>query len=128
MDEERIRVLNMLKDGKLTVDEATKLLEAMQEAPEKDIRETQANKAKWFRVKVTDLATGKPKVAVNLPMMIVDWALKVGPRAASLGGVDLNSMGVDLEELRSVISYGLRGKIVDVTDDDSSTHVEITVE
>ncbi len=127
MDEERIRVLNMVKDGKLTVDEATKLLEAMNATPEKDLREVHT-KAKWLRVKVTDLSTGKPKVAVNLPIVIVDWALKMGPRAASLGGVDLNSMGVDLEELRSVISYGMRGKIVDVTDNDSASHVEIVVE
>ncbi len=129
MDEEKLRVLNMVKEGKITVDEATKVIEALDTGADTDAEYVeQGPRAKWFRVLVTDSSTGKPKVRVNLPMGLVDWALRTGTKVASLGGADLGGMGIDIEELRSAISYGLRGKIVDVTDEQSGEHVEIVVE
>lgn len=127
MDEERVRILGMVKEGKVTPEEAVKLLEALESSSEEQI-ETPATKAKWFRVRVTDVKTNKAKVSVNLPIGIVDWALRTGTRVASFGGVDLNGMGVNLEELRGAINFGLKGKIVDVTDEDDGEHVEIFVE
>lgn len=126
MEEEKVRVLNMVKEGKITVDEAMKILEALG-APEEE-PELPQSKSKWFRVRVTDLKTNRPKVSVNLPIGLVDWALRTGTKVASVGGVDLNGMGVNLEELRSAINFGLKGKIIDVTDEEEQTHVEIVVE
>lgn len=127
MDEEKIRVLNMVKEGKLTVEEALKVIEAL-EVPADEGPQLPETKAKWLKIKVLDLNTGKSKVSVTLPMGLVDWALRTGTKVASLGGADLNGMGIDMEELRHAIRYGLRGKIVDVTDEDSGEHVEIVVE
>lgn len=127
MDEERVRVLNMLKEGKINPEEALKILEAMETVPDKDTEMPQT-KAKWLRVRVTDLKSEKAKVSVNLPMGLVDWALRAGTRFASLGGVDLNGMGVDAEGLRAAISSGLKGKIVDVIDDEDGQHVEVILE
>jgi hypothetical protein len=87
-----------------------------------------SGKAKWFRVRVTDVKTNKPKVTVNLPIGLVDWALRTGSRVAAFGGADLNGMGINLEELRAAINFGVRGKIIDVTDEDGGEHVEIIVE
>lgn len=129
MDEEKIRILNMVKEGKLTVEEATKLLEALDAGPADDVEAPQGQgKAKWFRVRITDTKTNRPKVSVNLPIGIVDWALRTGSRVAAFGGADLGGMGINLEELRAAINYGLKGRIVDVTDEDESQHVEIIVE
>lgn len=126
MEDERVRVLNLVKEGKLSVDEATKILEALNTT--EDEPEVPQSKAKWFRVRVTDLKTNRPKVSVNLPFGLVDWALRTGSKFASVGGVDLGGMGIDLEELRSAINYGLRGKIVDVVDEEDQVHVEVVVE
>lgn len=126
VEEEKVRVLNMVKEGKITVEEAMKILEALgtpQEEPE-----LTESKAKWFRVRITDLKTNRPKVSLNLPIGLVDWALRTGTKVASFGGVDLNGMGVNLEELRSAINYGLKGKIIDVMDEEDQTHIEIVVE
>lgn len=122
-----MRVLNMVQEGKITVDEALKVIDAL-DAPVDDKPQAAATKAKWLRVRVGDVKTGKSKVSVNLPMGLVDWVLRTGNKFASLGGADLDGMGVDLEELRSAISCGLRGKVVDVTDEASGEHVEIIVE
>lgn len=128
MDEERIRILSMVKESKITVEEATKLLEALESSTVEDEELPPQGKAKWLRIRVSDVKTNKPKVSVNLPIGIVDWALRTGSRVAAFGGADLNGMGINLEELRAAINFGLRGRIIDVTDDEQSQHVEIVVE
>ncbi len=127
MEEERVRILAMVKDGKISPEEGIKLLEALETSTEDQV-ESPGTKAKWFRVRVTDVKTNKPKVSVNLPIGLVDWALRTGSRVAAFGGADLNGMGINLEELRAAINYGLKGKIIDVTDEDEGSHVEIYVE
>jgi hypothetical protein len=128
LDEERIRILSMVKEGKITVEEATKLLEALESSMVEDEELPPQGKAKWLRIRVSDVKTNKPKVSVNIPIGIVDWALRTGSRVAAFGGADLNGMGINLEELRAAINFGLRGRIIDVTDDEQSQHVEIVVE
>ncbi|MBP8614008.1 MAG: hypothetical protein KBI40_04035 [Firmicutes bacterium] len=128
MDEERLRVLQMLKEGKITAEEAVGLLEAMDlptDVAESDVPQTPA---KWLRIRVTDLGSNKPKVMVNLPMKLVNWALKTGNKFSSVGGVDIDDMGVDLNELSEALSYGFRGKLIDVVDEDEGQHVEIVIE
>lgn len=128
MDEERLRVLQMLKQGKITAEEAVGLLEAMDlptDVAESDVPQTPA---KWLRIRVTDLGSNKPKVMVNLPMKLVNWALKTGNKFSSVGGVDIDDMGVDLNELSEALSYGFRGKLIDVVDEDEGQHVEIVIE
>lgn len=127
MEEERFRILAMVKEGKISPEEGIKLLEALDTASEDQVESPQT-KAKWFRVRVTDAKTNRPKVSVNLPIGLVDWALRTGSRVAAFGGADLNGMGINLDELRAAINFGLKGKIIDVTDEDGGEHVEIIVE
>lgn len=129
LDDEKIRILNMVKEGKLTVEDATKLLEALDAGSADEAEASQGQgKAKWLRIRITDSKTNRPKVALNLPIGIVDWALRTGSRVAAFGGADLGGMGINLEELRAAINFGLKGRIVDVTDEEESQHVEIIVE
>ena len=128
MEEERVRILAMVKEGKITPEEGIKLLEALEISAEDQAMESTQGKAKWFRVRITDTRTNKPKVTVNLPISLVDWALRTGTKVASFGGADLNGMGINVEELRAAINFGLKGKIVDVMDEESGDHVEVTVE
>lgn len=128
MEEERIRILTMVKEGKLSTEEALQLLEALEQGESEGHEEKAGSKVKWLRVRVTDTKTNRQKVNVNVPMGLVDWALKIGTRYSFMGGVDLKDSGVDMEQLRLAINQGLRGKIVDVTDDESGEHVEVIVE
>ena len=128
MEEERVRILGMVKEGKITPEEGIKLLEALETSTEDQMMESSQGKAKWFRVRITDVKTNKPKVSVNLPIGLVDWALRTGSRVASFGGADLNGMGINVEELRAAINFGLKGKIIDVVDEEDGQHIEIIVE
>lgn len=128
MEDDKLKILNMVKEGKITVDEALKLIEALDDAEEAEAGELPQTRARWLRIRVVDLAKNQPKVVVNLPMGLVDWALRAGGKIAAIGGADLASMGINLDELRNAISYGIKGKIVDVVDEESKEHVEIVIE
>ncbi len=74
-------------------------------------------KSRWFRVRVSDTATGRVKVNINMPMSLVDFGLKMGGIA-----------GFDAEELRTSLQQSEGGKLIDVLDEEDGEHVEIFVE
>ncbi len=128
--EERMQILKMIQEGKITADEGAKLLEALNVSSKTDKRPpappsmpgAPGGDARWFRVRVTDLHSGKNKVNVNIPMGLVNVGVKMGARFAP------NLEGVNLEEMMQAIRSGASGKIIDVTDEESGEHVEIYVE
>ena len=94
-----------------------------QKEQEASTRSTAAgHKARWLRIRVTDEATGKRKVNVNLPLGMVNAAMKVGAKFAP----DIND--ISLDELVEAIKSGTEGKIVDVQDEEDGERVEIFVE
>jgi hypothetical protein len=82
----------------------------------------QGNGGRYFRIRVSDAATGKAKVNVNIPMGLVNVGLRMGARFAPEIG------GLDMSELQNAINTGMTGKIIDVTDEEDGEHVEIYVE
>lgn len=122
--DERQRILKMVEDGKVTASEAADLLGAMGQSKktERSGRQPMNLGARWFRVRVTDLVTGKSKATVSIPMGLMDWGLKIGAQFAPEIG------DLDLEELSDVLQSGADGKIIDVIDEEDGEHVEIFVE
>lgn len=112
--QERLQILKMVQDGKVTAEEGARLLEAV-ELP--DARtETAGQSARWLRVRVTDTHTGKSKVNINLPATLLTWAIKFIPQGSSVGQ----------DEIMALIRNGGVGKIVDIDEDDE--RVEISLE
>ena len=124
--EERMQILKMIQEGKISAEEGAKLLQALG-AGKADKRATTTttpagSDARWFRVRVTDLASGKNKVNVNIPMGLVNVAIKMGARFAP------NIEGANYDEMVQAIKSGASGKIIDVTDEQDGERVEIFVE
>lgn len=125
VSEERMQILKMVEEGKITAEEGARLLAALSEgarAEKKAARAEPGGSARWFRVRVTDLASGKTKVNVNIPLGLVNVGLKMGARFAP------EIEGMNLEEIVAAIKSGAQGKIVDVTDEEDGEQVEIFVE
>jgi len=125
--EEKMQILKMLEEGKISADEAAGLLEALQVRKETGSRESFSEpagggSARWFRVMVTDTDTGKSRVNVRLPIGMVRAGMKMGMRFAP------EVEGMDLDELTEFLRTGALGKIVDVYDDDDGEHVEVFIE
>jgi hypothetical protein len=123
--EERMKILKMVEEGKVSAEDGAKLLAALTESrkppPPPNVPVVGAE-ARWFRVRVTDLATGKTKVNVNIPMGLVNVGIKMGARFAP--GLESEQMEAIAEALRS----GMVGKIVEATDEEDGERVEIFVE
>lgn len=121
--EERMKILKMIEEGKLSAEEGTKLLAALNvKKPPVPRFPGMSGGAKWLRIRVTDTRTGRSKASVQIPLALVDAGLKIGAHfAPEVEGVDMTNV---LEALRA----GMTGKIIDVTDDEDGEHVEIYVE
>jgi len=123
--EERMKILKMVEEGKVSAEDGAKLLAALSESrrpPSPPTMMGQGGEARWFRVRVTDLATGKVKVNVNIPMGLVNVGIKMGARFAP--GLDTEQM----ESIAEALKSGATGKIVEATDEEDGEKVEIFVE
>lgn len=121
--EERMKILKMVEEGKISAADGAQLLAALSDSRKPPAPPAPpGGPARWFRVRVTDLKTGKPKVNVNIPMGLVDVGIKMGARFAP--NLDSEQMTLLTEALRS----GAVGKIVEATDEEDGERVEIFVE
>ncbi len=121
-NEERLKILKMIDEGKITAEEGAKLLSALSEnrktARRPPLRGATGS-ARWLKVRVTDTMTGKAKATVNLPLGLVDAGLNIASKYAP---------DVAFDELVEAINAGAEGKIIDVYDEEDGEHVEIFIE
>jgi hypothetical protein len=122
LKEERLQILKMIESGTITADEGAKLLAALEEGASKSERPEAPGQARWMRIRVTDLKTGRAKVNVNLPMGLVNFGMKMGARFAP------EMENLDLNEIMQAIQEGAQGKLVEVEDEEDNERVQIYVE
>lgn len=132
MSEEKKKILNMVAEGKLTPEEADRLLDALKDA---------RGKKRFFRVRVYDKNNkNRPKAKVNIPIAVLKLASRVG--AAFKGmmpeGMKVNMHGKEIaldeftpEMIDGIIdSLGDEEKFVlaEVTDEENGEYVEVYIE
>src|ERR1044071_166371 len=120
--EERMKILKMIEEGKLSAEEGTKLLAALNVKRPPVPRPGIPGGAKWLRIRVTDTRTGRSKASVQIPLALVDAGMKIGAHFAP------EVQGVDMTNVMEAVRSGMIGKIIDVTDEEDGEHVEIYVE
>jgi hypothetical protein len=123
--EERLKILQMIQEGKITAEDGAKLLSALSSsAKSRKLATRGANsRARWLRVRVTDMSTGKAKVNVNLPLSLIDAGLNIAGHFAD----DLETDDL-MAAIHEALDENLSGKIIDVVDGDDGEHVEIFIE
>ena len=124
--EERMRVLKMIEEGKITAKEGARLLGALGKSDEQARRKRgpgegrTAGEGRWLRLRVSDTRSGKTRVNLTIPIGLVNMGLAVGARFVP------DVAELDVEEIRNALRSGLNGKILEVRDEDEL--VEIYVE
>ena len=138
MSDEKIKILEMIQEGKLTAAEGLELLNALGDLKDQWV-ENSTSTNRFLRIRVTN--GHHNKVNVNVPLKL----LKIATKFAGVGmkfipeeahqemkkkGIDLSDF--DFDELLHLIDQGLvDGKLVDVDADDPKegpTKVEIYVD
>lgn len=130
--EERIQILRMVQEGRISAEDAAQLLEELDNASKgiplnaSDMVPPEpqglGRKPRWLRVRVTDTDSGRPRVNVRLPISMVNIGLKMGTRFSP--EID----GLDADQLVKLIESGEIGQIVDVMDEKDGEHVEVFLE
>jgi hypothetical protein len=125
--EERMKILKMIEEGKLSAEEGTKLLSALggprpPTPPRGPGMPGMPGAPRWLRIRVTDVRTGRSKASVQIPLALVDAGMKIGAHYAP------EVEGVNMSNVMEAIRSGVTGKIIDVTDEEDGEHVEIYVE
>ena len=123
VSKERMQILEMVEDGKITAAEAMELFSALERNDQEIVPKTDA---KWLKVRVYTL-DDQPKVNVNIPISLVDVGLKLAKKydpKLKDSGLD----NIDLDEILDAIKNGAEGKIVDVIDEEEQTKIKVYVE
>lgn len=127
--EERMKVLKMVQEGKITPEMAAELLRALDSSsrkPQSDESTTSVFPGKgggrFFRVRVTDTDSGKTRVNVRLPLGMVNAGIRMGMRFSP------EVEGLDATRLAEALAAGETGQIMDIYDDEDGEHVEVYIE
>lgn len=121
-DDEQLRILQMVADGKLTPEAAARLLSALNAARSAGLEGRR--RARLMRVVVTDLETGKPRVNVTLPVGLLTMGLRMGQKVMP----EVKGVEFDPDELQNLLREGFIGHLVDVIDEEDGERVEVILE
>jgi hypothetical protein len=122
--EERMKILKMINDGKITAEEGAQLLSAISSRTEKPHKSAKGSfKNQILRVRVTDMASGKTKVNVNVPMKLVDAGLNIAAQYTP----EMENAQM-MAAVKEALSEDIQGKIIDVIDEEDQEHVEVFIE
>lgn len=136
--EERMKILKMIQEGKISAEDGIQLLQTLDLAarPEgaapgrvkapmpagQPLPGASRTSGRWFHVTVTDTKSGKTRVNVRIPASMVSAGMKLGARFAP------QVEGLDSTQLMDFLNSGEVGKIVDVYDEEDGEHVEVFIE
>jgi hypothetical protein len=129
---ERLQILELLEHGKITAAEAAELLAAVDQQTRDPRRRGSGrslsqelgrpiDRARWFRVRVTDAQTGRTRSNVSVPIGMVGFGLSFARRFRGIPGVE------HVDDLFEAVRAGRRGMIFDIASEDGE-RVEIFID
>ncbi len=131
-ESERLRILELLEQGKITAAEAAQLLAAVGDRGREGRRRERSrwlaeelappsDRARWFRVRVTDERTGRVRTNVSVPIGMIGFGLDFARRFRGVPGVGM------VDEMYEAVRTGRRGTIFDVANE-GGERVEILID
>jgi hypothetical protein len=127
MSEERMRILKMLEEGKITADEAAKLLAAVEGGAKAGACCGTGTIRKVLHVEVKGADDEKAKVNVNIPLELIRVGLQMIPKEYR---AKMEEKGMSLDKIVEMIDQGVEGKLVEVEHEKEGgkEHVVVSIE
>ena len=125
-EEERLKILKMIQEKKITAEEGIQLLEAMA-GPAAPVKPSApqivpGHEPKFLRIHITDIRNDRILVNIRLPISVINAGFKMGARFSP------EVQGMDAEQLLRFVKAGVTGQVVDIQDEENAEHVEIFLE
>ena len=122
---EKLRILELLDNNEITLEEAKKRLDALKEIKkdEKQAEKLQVSKGKSIKIYIN--SSDGDIVNVQVPINFAKLVLKGGKKVTM--NSKLNQFDIDFEELFDMIDQGVIGELVNIESADGDT-VRIAVE
>jgi hypothetical protein len=124
MNEEKLKILKLLEEKKISSAEAMELLESLARLEGKEGRPAKSG-GKFLKIRVYENGASEAKVNVNIP---ISWSKFMAPFIEQKIGDQLREKGytMDVEKIREALELGEAGRIVDIND--NGNKVEILIE
>ena len=127
MNEERKKILEMLSEGKITAEDAERLLDKIEAGPSSTPKSPRKPgepcKIKWLLVKVD--STDGDKVNVRVPINLIRTGIKLGAILPTGASERIQACGIDLSDLTTLADEELIEALadlqVDVNSEDGDT-------
>ncbi|MBN2208479.1 MAG: hypothetical protein JW759_04210 [Candidatus Coatesbacteria bacterium] len=134
--EERMRILKMVEDGKISADDAMGLLKSVgsgtvfstsstSSAGTVNVKDKKSLKGKKLRIQVFEGSQEKPKVNIKLPLSLAKLGGKFLSRA---GKVKIEGLDLDIEALVANLDDLDEENIIEVDDEKGKTRVNLSIE
>ena len=130
----REKIMEMVKDGTLSVEEGLRLLDAIEESEKRTEKTSKPevrpliysapSHPKMLRIQVE--SANNDRVRVNVPVSLIRAGLDF-TKQMKLSGMDVDLKGVDLDLIMKLVEDGQVGELVDVVSADGDK-VRIVVE
>ncbi len=119
------KILDMLHEGKISKDDAVKLIEAVVDRDKESIK---VDKKRLFRISVVE--DGEEKVSINVPISLLKFFLKtakvLNKNYIKIGDQEIP---VDINELGNILNDpDFKGKLVDINSNEDGKNVQVVIE
>jgi hypothetical protein len=123
MSEEKRLILEMVKEGKISVEEAEQLLEKANpgESIDDTIGVKKQESKKFLRVRVTE--EDKVKANIKIPIGLAKVGLKIIPKEK----LTVNGEQIDVDEILRMIKEGTEGELVNIDAEDKGKNYKINI-
>ncbi len=119
------QILNMVKDGSISVEEGLELINAL-ETKDQVVSAPKAKPLGKRMIRVVIDSKEGEKVRVNVPLSLAKIGLDLGSQL-NIDGKNLNLKGIDLDKIIDQIDEDTHGELVTV-DTEEGDHVRIFID
>jgi SHOCT-like domain len=123
MSEEKRIILEMLKEGKISVAEAEQLLEKAN--PSESFNDSpkikKPNSKKFLRVRVTE--EDKVKANVNIPIALAEVGLNLIPKSK----LKVDGKQINMDQILKLIEEGTEGELVNIDAEDDGKNYKVNI-
>ena len=123
MNEEKRKILEMVKEGKITFEEAEQLLDKLNlnESSEIVPKVKKPNSKKFLRVRVTE--EDKVKANVNIPIALAEVGLNLIPKSK----LKVDGKQINMDQILKLIEEGTEGELVNIDAEDEGKNYKVNI-